>query len=445
MDSIKAEGADSAYYLYRIDRHMFPYEVAIDCYGDSVNPAYGAVLVGQDHYFGQKMLRRPDGTCLFLSSMNHDTFQLKTTANVGDQWTWLNGIIATVDSVVLDTVLGVPDSLKYISRTVGPQFILSKSHGFVRTFPILPFFDVNGLPNIVDFRLWGIPTQHLGGHLPAFGEIFQWDAGDHFGLTFHNYVTPNRYHGFHSIEVLAQTPGSRFEYQVTKETMQYHQSDTNSLQDSTYFPPATQTMTFDSLDFLRFNLLPYQSNPAVRTSPADYFQDGIYAYSAMHGRISLNFTRLPAYDSCAQALVPSEAIYAQTFTAGLGETAYSYSDVIGPEDRALYCYEKGSESWGTCIDLSTLISISEQEPGTLSLYPNPSTEQVRLTIPENSRGGKKMIRIFSSTGQCISQTEMQKGTTEAILNVSGLPNGIYLVQLVDERKVFNVGRMSVQR
>lgn len=214
-DSVSAEGADSAYYFYRIDRGALPSDV--DCNGQAV--ASTMLMSNKDHYLGRKALLQTDGVCRFISSAA-DTFVLQTRAASGQAWAWHVGITATVDSVVAGTVLGVADSLKYIQLSSGDTWVLSKGHGLAHCTNLLPFVDHSGAVTDVDFEIWGIPELGLGGHLPHFEEIFQYDPSDRFGYRHYQGLHPGSNTDFIEMTILSQSAPTQ--YQTLQERVRIH-------------------------------------------------------------------------------------------------------------------------------------------------------------------------------------------------------------------------------
>jgi hypothetical protein len=76
-----------------------------------------------------------------------------------------------------------------------------------------------------------------------------------------------------------------------------------------------------------------------------------------------------------------------------------------------------------------LLSVDETKKQNVpNIYPNPSSNKVSITIPENITG-KITISIIDIYGKLISQTSeiAKEGTQE--LDVSALPVGIYFLRV----------------
>ncbi len=442
VDSVVVEGAPMPHYFYRMDRPVMPSDSQLTCGGSVLGSITGSYALEQDHCFGRKMLEFPDGVCLFVSSRG-DSFRLETRAAIGNSWTWQGAVTAQVDSIVFRTVLGVPDSVKYMSFSTGKRLALSRTHGFVETFSFLPFVNFGGWVEFPAFELWGLPALGLGGSLPTYAQIFDWDPGDHFGYRYSELSFPATDSGYFSTEVNALVPGSRFSYAVVQEQLQFYQFAAQAM-DTNYIAPAPDTISFDSLAYLRLGLLPYQHNPAVKTLLSDYCQNGMRSMAGTNGSIRMDFLKTTFYDSCANAMIPMDADWSQSFANGLGEIESSYNSVGGYAWRRIYCYAKGSETWGTCRDLSTIIGIESPETSLFSIAPNPATEVITLRLSAVAKTPLQ-VRILNSLGEFEAESTLVAGSRSLQVDVSKLPAGLHLLQIEGSGRTMAVRRIVVAR
>ncbi|MEL7426467.1 MAG: SdrD B-like domain-containing protein [Bacteroidota bacterium] len=73
--------------------------------------------------------------------------------------------------------------------------------------------------------------------------------------------------------------------------------------------------------------------------------------------------------------------------------------------------------------------------GTISLFPNPTGDNVSLNIPEPS-DKPSLITVYSLTGQEVLRQELGPGVTSAIILTNTLPSGTYVLQLTAENGQF---------
>ncbi|MBK9453988.1 MAG: T9SS type A sorting domain-containing protein [Bacteroidetes bacterium] len=442
IDSTVAEGNDSAAYLYRLDRPGYFNEMAVDCNGDPVYFDPVVYRLNVDHYLGRKMLRANDGVCRFVSSVG-DTFRLRTFAGMGASWTWSPGVTATVTNVAAATVLGVPDSIKTISLTNGKEIILSREHGFVKTYSFLPFAEQMGQFADIDFHLWGIPGQNLGRDLPHTAEIHDFQAGDQICKygdlrenSSHTYEwTTVNYTG--SIPCIFPTYSSTVERY--REIRPYPGMMTPYYYPTTAMtPPCTATSATDSL----LELLPYEHNPYL--SPLQYeqwIQTGYQTESAVHNRISCNLTALDNLDTCGQTVFLFESKWTKKMTAGLGELEYRYVFTNEIDDwRHIYAYEKGLEGYGTCEDLHALTA-EEPNSGIVKVHPNPASQFVQIELPPSIEWSAVGFEILDLAGKQL----LKIPGSPQLIDVSTIPNGMYALKITVEGRVFGTQRIIVQR
>lgn len=78
----------------------------------------------------------------------------------------------------------------------------------------------------------------------------------------------------------------------------------------------------------------------------------------------------------------------------------------------------------------------------LKLYPNPTNGLVNLqyTLPDKAKG---KILLFSIDGKQVGTFDLDKGTNPTVLDISYLPNGLYLYKMTINDKHEASGRVSV--
>jgi hypothetical protein len=101
--------------------------------------------------------------------------------------------------------------------------------------------------------------------------------------------------------------------------------------------------------------------------------------------------------------------------------------------------EQNSYEWGTKIDdaQSECFQVGIRDhPGysdnEITVYPNPSSNSISI---KTGSPGKKSIRIVDINGRCLFETS----TTEDgyTINVSGYPDGLYFISVVQENTIYN--------
>jgi Secretion system C-terminal sorting domain len=74
----------------------------------------------------------------------------------------------------------------------------------------------------------------------------------------------------------------------------------------------------------------------------------------------------------------------------------------------------------------------------MKIYPNPASSQVTLALPESKEAYQ--IRLVNTQGHLMYQIDNQ--AVNPTIDVSGLADGMYFVQILDKRgTVLSVGRI----
>ena len=71
---------------------------------------------------------------------------------------------------------------------------------------------------------------------------------------------------------------------------------------------------------------------------------------------------------------------------------------------------------------------------TILTYPNPVSNEVRITIPANWQNKKVVYEMFSVNGQTTKKIETANSSQTETLNVSNLNSGLYIVKVTCEGK-----------
>ena len=429
IDSVVLEGQDSAFYLYRIARHPQPTDTFVDCGGTPVNYYSTAYLLSQDHYFGERMVRSSTGLCRFIAS-NGNSYEIESQASVGANWTFNGSITASLDSILFEPVLGQMDSVKYINLSDGRQLQLSQHYGFVRSFPFLPFY-TNGIQDMPTFTLWGVPEAGIGEHLPSIREIYDFDNGNKVQM----YKTTDPTMGNWSVENYVETiygqvvPGLQLQYDVTQETAEIISAPPSPT--TSYSPPSAGTVTIDSSQLAKLHYLPFETPHTTIEGGTSGIQTGIQR-SIHNGRIALNFYASDVYDACGNFVFLFERQDEFVYTEGLGLTYRGHWDETESVINRLLCYAKGTETYGSCRDLGVLYSAKDALEGTVSLYPNPVNNQLRIALSDDLSFEASVVKVIGLDGRQYFTSGNKIGSNQLEIQTADLPQGIYLLQIEKE-------------
>jgi hypothetical protein len=131
-----------------------------------------------------------------------------------------------------------------------------------------------------------------------------------------------------------------------------------------------------------------------------------------------------ATTACGVSQTPTVGIFIKCNGGGTQSIA---SDSLTGK-AAIYSLDKGSTSWSGKQPANGPSNI-------FAAYPNPTTGNVRISRSNVAAGDAKiyMIRVVNLTGEVRKELQYTKGVTEADINISDLENGLYIVQLYDNR------------
>lgn len=121
------------------------------------------------------------------------------------------------------------------------------------------------------------------------------------------------------------------------------------------------------------------------------------------------------------------------------DASYSFSDNLGNAQSGVFYYRIRSVDIDEKSQLSEtrMIRISNKTETNLQIttFPNPATNEVRITIPANWQNKKVAYQLFSANGQPVKTTERANSNQTEVINVSSLAPGMYFVKVVCDGQV----------
>ncbi len=138
----------------------------------------------------------------------------------------------------------------------------------------------------------------------------------------------------------------------------------------------------------------------------------------------------------------NEEQISETWIEGLGSdqgllySGWSNPEITGGYYRALCFHHDGeliwqNEDYEACVITSTV----EEAEGAFSLYPNPTSNEVRIVGVD-----VREVLVYNAFGQLVKTV---KNTNE--ISVERMPAGVYLLRIQDKRGLFYKERITVVR
>lgn len=102
-------------------------------------------------------------------------------------------------------------------------------------------------------------------------------------------------------------------------------------------------------------------------------------------------------------------------------------------DNKLLAGTEASGVWTTDADV-VIAGISADEKNVVTVYPNPVSDNLRIKLTPTDPSKRTEITIRDSRGRKL-QSQVVKDTTEFTMNVNDYPVGIYILQVVQGKKI----------
>ena len=442
VDSIKTSGQDTIYFLFKNLQ-----QVGYDCFH----------LEGPS-WMGDQLKIKPNGENTFYNGRN-EAIIIKTDALENESWIMYSApalrFIATVDSIRFHNILGVQDSVKYISLQAqnsnnqninhfvnNKKIGLSKNFGLIKplSFYNFPDFDFGFLfDQVEELELVGIDNLSMGLQLLHWHEVHDHEPGDelHVKAKYYNYWQEIR------------------EENVIKKLI------TKAISADTIFNTWERTMSmirsgqwgysvFSLFDTITNRIVPY---PDFETLPGQYFElghlkltdhfntttmretsDFIYKQMGLYMGSVWDFP-LYGYDTCYINATVDDIFTQNDYYAGLGGPYYEGNDWPWKSYCRLVYYKKNGVEWGTPLEIAVNTKSLDQfnSLGRYEIYPNPVTDVLNIksdlaVFPVNAvildKLGREVMRF-------LIQNELES------INISHLTPGLYIIKLEGRNQMFS--------
>ncbi|MBL7113145.1 MAG: T9SS type A sorting domain-containing protein [Bacteroidales bacterium] len=126
---------------------------------------------------------------------------------------------------------------------------------------------------------------------------------------------------------------------------------------------------------------------------------------------------------------------------------HNWDGMVGGDGFSLLCFSENdillyqNPSYTSCYVI-TSTSPKQDEGFVFCAYPNPASGNFTVELPDNT--GSTEIQLFDLTGRLQLTKRIPAGQGKAIVDVSPLNPGIYLLKVTDGEKVIGVEKVVVE-
>jgi len=392
-------------------------------------------------------------TTFYNSFETTSTFYFVNNATIGQSWTIAslypgNGysITITLDSLVVETFLGITDSVKVYSMTPNGTIFgqtpisnfkmkLSKNYGFIEFVPFIQYLVHPSSVNFFSMQLIGLDNGSVrtGYIQPEFLDYFHLSIGDI--LYWEDYHHPDN--------IMNPTYTQYFRDSIT----------------DVFISPDSVVYTFDRMIEDRFNVITlhpgwqevFRKNefgPLVEAAPVWYAFEGTdnpdyyYFWKSNEvilledsttgdtiSEVSLRSEMYPFIPSTCELGFSVDYLEELIVNTKVGVSRYGFYLNSSEHSQTLTGYRiSGVQSGNITLDADEIVVSSQ-----LSIFPNPSKEYI--SISANGNISNAVYFIYSLDGKNIKTGDYNGGE----ISLKEFVPGIYFVKLISKNKNY-IGR-----
>ncbi|NNF35705.1 MAG: T9SS type A sorting domain-containing protein [Saprospiraceae bacterium] len=106
---------------------------------------------------------------------------------------------------------------------------------------------------------------------------------------------------------------------------------------------------------------------------------------------------------------------------------YKYVDELSSDESLIYYRLRQVDYDGNAFYSDVRTITRSKDPSSVSIYPNPTTGILTISIPEGDKNSK--IRVYNTVGQLVDHYAVTDGITSTQVDLSTMERGIYLIHL----------------
>lgn len=403
VDSFSVSGSDTTWFVNQITEQ---------------DPWVNNASFWHDNFTLRGWRETVPGRFLLFSSVA-DSFFIDTRQPINTPWAPIPGdsLQAWISVRDTSTLFGVQDSVIEIALSNGSFIQLSQDHGMVE------------FPNMLELIADSLSPPQYALALPPdaplkASDFFDYQPGDqlvYYTRVLDNYSSSSHWDYWTILSRTDYPGGDSVTYEIR--VQYYNRPD----QGAPYYTDRVDTTTFKSYQYSFVTGASWDFFDAV-SGPWQVTQlvTGVARDSA--GRMVKRVEDVNVLGTSGGNLnTPIDAVSTTWYRTGLGETnkwGYGWADVF----RDLVCWKIGSDTVGNCVPFDSLVNREslQQEVAGLKVFPNPATTELHIEF--NSLPGQEVpYALVDMLGR--KQKIGLLTTLETLLDVQGLPAGMYLLQV----------------
>jgi hypothetical protein len=444
FDSVKLQNSDSIYYNFSTVRDTFSNFNTDTCqfWGQD-----WAIIQDKATWLGAEVKDGNNGRYSFITLLK-DTLNFDFNVNTTDSTLIFKDATQKFYLKYIKeqegTVLNYTDELRHYevihtdssglrlnSELQGSEVIIGKELGLVQ------FFQIDQFPEILNpVYLLGHSKLDLGLYEITEADVYDYQIGDE--IQYSKYVYDDfqnfqeNYHYFEKFEILSRVDGSDSVLYQAERTI-YSRDFNTSVTDNVRLSYSKNKI---------IQKLPFEIYDANRRSLSYQNYDGINLWNyKIQPDLSLFYCELEncwgTYDTGGPL-----ADYENNYTLGVGPSWWSFyirggDGSISRGERIGY-FKKNGNVWGKEVVLGIKESFQNMK---LTISPNPMAN--RATIRTTEMLNNASLMVTDLTGRNVLQVEGIIGNS-INLRTSNLPNGFYLLQLIQNNRTIGLDKFVVQ-
>jgi hypothetical protein len=462
IDSVRTNGNETRYYPFHSLRG--PYKTTGDVTLDSNGGSW----------LGKEVIENVNGDFLFPNCWN-DTVVIKTRAGVNDTWILYDDsstlhYIATVISVDTMSFLGYTDSVKRISISVYDgnwpmvldslnnfEIILSKSHGFIKTFDLytFPYHAANksfvqlsdyfldktlnkGKPNssnslfsIIDFKY---PTDDQLYNWDV-GDVYEYEACPLFTGPFTTMSCPPQEYYMDTVKHKTINSNGDIIYDMSGWKCTWIPPDYNNpppYNFTEYVKSSTaKTLTYKHVYPIDTNAMPeeYGNNTNV------YYYPGDNSFCTLGDKYQI--TPNDFLGNKLQNPITSSLVYT-IYKENIGLINYYSGNNELIVAQKLDYVVKNNQPCGNFFNLS----VKEPDLPAFKIFPDPAKDLLEIEFADASSGNYQIYMtdifghiLFSETGNQLHRT----------YNIDRYSNGLYFIKITNASGLYSIQKIVISR